>query len=106
MEFANEGKYSEKENISAYQTVLHNIDVPELVFFPDEYLFNTISPIYSRQSSRTSATSTNSSEKTPLSQIMVTSISSGEYGNITDSDGPKGAMPSTGWQKLWVVSNR
>lgn len=96
MEFANEGKYSEKENISAYQTVLHNIDVPELVFFPDEYLFNTISPIYSRQSSRTSATSTNSSEKTPLSQIMVTSISSGEYGNITDSDGPKGAMPSTG----------
>lgn len=97
MEFANEGNYSEKENISAYQKVLHNIDVPELVFFPDEYLFNTISPIYSRQSSRTSATSTSSSEKTPSkNQILLTSISSGEYGNITDSDGPKAAMPSTG----------
>ncbi|XP_052707282.1 uncharacterized protein LOC128182599 [Crassostrea angulata] len=97
MEFANEGKYSEKENISAYQKVLHNIDVPELVFFPDEYLFNTISPIYSRQSSRTSATSTSCSEKTSSkSQILLTSISSGEYGNITDSDGPKAAMPSTG----------
>nr|XP_034330715.1 uncharacterized protein LOC105335924 isoform X2 [Crassostrea gigas] len=97
MEFANEGNYSEKENISAYQKILHNIDVPELVFFPDEYLFNTISPIYSRQSSRTSATSTSCSEKTSSkSQILLTSISSGEYGNITDSDGPKAAMPSTG----------
>lgn len=96
MEFANEGKYSEQENISAYQKILHNIDVPELVFFPDEYLFNTISPIYSRQSSRTSATSTSCSEKTSSkSQILLTSISSGEYGNITDSDGPKAAMPST-----------
>lgn len=97
MKFANEGNYSEKENISAYQKILHNIDVPELVFFPDEYLFNTISPIYSRQSSRTSATSTSCSEKTSSkSQILLTSISSGEYGNITDSDGPKAAMPSTG----------
>lgn len=96
MDFAKEGNYSEKENISAYRTVLHNIHIPELVFFPDEYLFNTISPIYSRQSSRTSVTSTDSSEKIPLSQILLTSISSGEYGNITDSDGPKGAMPSTG----------
>ena len=96
MDFAIEGNYSEKRNIAAYRSFLNGIEEQENVSYQDEnkYLFNTISPIYSRQTSQASESTTETSEEIVINPcVRVTSISSGEYGNLTDSDGPQGWVP-------------
>ncbi|XP_061171666.1 uncharacterized protein LOC133181142, partial [Saccostrea echinata] len=91
MDFAREGIYTEKENIAAYQEVLENIDEngEDVVILSDEYLFHTISPIYSRQSSRSSTTDTNTSSEIMINKtVLFESSSSDGIENHSDSNGP------------------
>ncbi|XP_048745401.2 uncharacterized protein LOC125658250 isoform X4 [Ostrea edulis] len=109
MEFAEEGNYSEKGNVSAYRDALLRIDVEtvQVVTLSAEYLFHTISPIYSRQTSRSSTNDTQTSDEIIINKsIHFESISSEEPWNYIDSDGPPGIIAFNSSDQVAVLGER